>query len=104
MAEAPENYLKAIYKLQNGGARVSTNALAEKLAVTPASATNMIERLADQGLLTHEPYRGVALTDRGERAALEIIRHHRLWELYLTRVLNVPLEAVHEEAEHLEHA
>jgi DtxR family Mn-dependent transcriptional regulator len=82
---------------------VSTNALAERLGVTPASASGMIKRLGELGLVEHRPYRGVSLTDDGRRVALEVMRHHRLLELYLVQSLGVPWDRVHKEAEVLEH-
>jgi DtxR family transcriptional regulator, Mn-dependent transcriptional regulator len=82
---------------------VSTNALAERLGVTPASASGMVKRLGELGLVTHQPYRGVSLTESGRRLALEVIRHHRLLELYLVTDLGVPWDRVHQEAEVLEH-
>jgi len=102
---AVEDYAKAIYALERraGGAAVTTNALADRLHVTPASASAMIRKLADQGLATFEPYKGVRLTAEGERVALEVLRHHRLLELYLAEHLGVPWDRVHEEAEALEH-
>ena len=103
MNEAAENYLKAIYKLQGDSRKVSTSALAEYLGVAPPSATSMIGRLVESGLLRHDRYHGVELTEAGARAALEVIRHHRLWELFLAEALEVPLERVHDEAERLEH-
>jgi len=103
MSNTTENYLKAIYKLQEASPKVSTSALAEYLGVAPPTATNMISRLVDSGLLRHDRYHGVELTEEGARAALEVIRHHRLWELFLAEALQVPLERVHEEAERLEH-
>ena len=104
-SEAVENYAKAIYSLQHrgGGEPVATNDLADRLEVTPASASGMIKRLADLGLVAHVPYRGVQLTTEGERLALEVLRHHRLLELYLATQLDVPWDRVHEEAEALEH-
>ncbi|HEX5621139.1 MAG TPA: metal-dependent transcriptional regulator [Solirubrobacteraceae bacterium] len=101
---AVEDYAKAIYQLseQCGGA-VSTNALAERLAVTPASASGMVRKLDELGLVEHVPYKGVRLTDEGARLALEMLRHHRLLELYLAEALGVPWDRVHEEAEVLEH-
>jgi DtxR family Mn-dependent transcriptional regulator len=102
--QATQDYLKAIYKLGQTGGAVTTNAIADRMGVAPASVTKMVKRLADLGLLTHTPYYGVRLTDRGERAALEVIRHHRLLELYLTQKLGVPIEDAHAEAERLEHA
>ncbi len=103
--EAVENYAKAIYALQERGVNpsVGTNELAERLGVTPGSASAMVRRLAELGLATHEPYKGVALTRDGERVALEVMRHHRLLELYLAEHLGVPWDRVHDEAEALEH-
>jgi DtxR family Mn-dependent transcriptional regulator len=103
-SEAIEDYAKAIYALarRTGGA-VSTNALAERLDVTPASVSAMIKKLDERGLVEHVPYKGVRLTDEGERVALEVMRHHRLLELYLAEQLGVPWDRVHEEAEALEH-
>ena len=101
---AIEDYTKAIYALeQRGREPVSTNALAERLGVTPASASGMVKRLGELGLVTHQPYRGVSLTESGRRLALEVIRHHRLLELYLVTDLGVPWDRVHQEAEVLEH-
>jgi DtxR family Mn-dependent transcriptional regulator len=103
-SSAVEDYSKAIYSLeQRGSEPVSTNALAERLGVTPASASGMMKRLGELGLVTHVPYRGVSLTDAGRRVALEVIRHHRLLELYLVKDLGVPWDRVHQEAEVLEH-
>jgi DtxR family transcriptional regulator, Mn-dependent transcriptional regulator len=101
---AIEDYTKAIYALQSReGAPVTTNALAERLTVTPASASGMVKRMGELGLVTHRPYHGVLLTDAGRRVALEVIRHHRLLELYLVESLGVPWDRVHQEAEVLEH-
>jgi DtxR family transcriptional regulator, Mn-dependent transcriptional regulator len=103
-SEAVENYAKAIYSLQHRtGDPVATNDLAERLQVTPASASGMIKKLADHGLVEHVPYKGVQLTTEGEQVALEVLRHHRLLELYLVEQLGVPWDRVHEEAEALEH-
>jgi DtxR family transcriptional regulator, Mn-dependent transcriptional regulator len=105
-SEAIEDYTKAIYALQRrtaGGEGVSTNDLAERLRVTPASVSAMLKKLAERGLVVHERYRGVVLTPEGERVALEVLRHHRLLELYLAEHLGVPWDRVHEEAEALEH-
>jgi DtxR family transcriptional regulator, Mn-dependent transcriptional regulator len=103
--EAVENYAKAIYALQRrgNGDPVSTNDLADRLDVTPASASGMIKRLADLELVAHVPYRGVQLTPKGERLALEVVRHHRLLELYLAETLGLHVDAVHDEADRLEH-
>jgi DtxR family Mn-dependent transcriptional regulator len=101
---AIEDYAKAIYALeQRGDGSVSTTALAERLGVTPASASGMVRKLDDLGLVAHEPYRGVRLTGEGIRLALEVLRHHRLLELYLAETLGVPWDRVHDEAEVLEH-
>ena len=103
-SEAIEDYAKAIYSLagRTDGA-VSTNALAERLGVTPASVSAMVKKLDDRGLVEHVPYKGVALTPAGKRVALEVLRHHRLLETYLAEHLGVPWDRVHEEAEALEH-
>jgi DtxR family Mn-dependent transcriptional regulator len=101
---AVEDYAKAIYTLERRGhAPVSTNALAERIGVTAASASGMVKRLRELGLVEHRPYRGVWLTDDGRRVALEVMRHHRLLELYLVQDLGVPWDRVHQEAEVLEH-
>jgi DtxR family Mn-dependent transcriptional regulator len=101
---AVEDYAKAIYALERRGSdAVSTNALAERLGVTAASASGMIKRLCELGLVEHRPYRGVSLTEDGRRVALEVMRHHRLLELYLVKSLGVPWDQVHKEAEVLEH-
>ena len=102
--EAIEDYAKAIYALaRRGEGPVGTSELAERLGVTPASATAMLKRLDDLGLVRHQPYRGVTLTGAGEKVALEVIRHHRLLESYLSEALGMPWDRVHEEAEVLEH-
>jgi DtxR family Mn-dependent transcriptional regulator len=101
---AVEDYAKAIYALSHDGRDpVSTTALAERMGVTPASASAMVKRLDEMGLARHAPYHGVELTERGSQVALEILRHHRLLELYLTVSLGVPWDRVHDEAEVLEH-
>jgi DtxR family transcriptional regulator, Mn-dependent transcriptional regulator len=99
-----QDYAKAIYALQSRhGEATSTNALADRLGVTPASASGMVKRLVELGLVEHQPYHGVSLTEEGRRVALEVIRHHRLLELYLVETLGVPWDRVHDEAEVLEH-
>ena len=100
---AVEDYAKAIYALEERDGTVTTNALACRLGVTPASASAMVRKLHELGLVTHEPYRGVKLTESGRRLALEIVRHHRLLELYLAESLGIPWDRVHAEAEVLEH-
>src|SRR3954471_17722316 len=98
-----EDYLKAIYDLERVGEPAATNDIAVRLAISPASVSGMVRRLADQGLITHEPYRGVRLTGEGRTAALRTLRRHRILECYLTEVLGYPWDRVHDEAEHLEH-
>jgi DtxR family Mn-dependent transcriptional regulator len=103
LSRAVQDYVKELYKLQADG-RASTSGLAERMDVTPASATAMLKKLASLGLVEHEPYRGARLTPSGERAAIEMIRHHRLLEQYLSKTLGLPIDAVHREADRLEHA
>jgi DtxR family Mn-dependent transcriptional regulator len=101
---AVQDYAKAIYALeQRDDNAVTTNALAERLGVTPASASGMVKRMGELGLVEHTPYRGVSLTGAGRRVALEVIRHHRLLELFLAETLEMPWDRVHDEAEVLEH-
>ena len=102
LSESVEDYLKCIWMLERDG-RVTTSEIAERLEVSAASVTAMMKKLARLGLVEHEPYRGVALTPGGTRLALEVIRHHRLLELYLMQALGLPWDRVHEEAERLEH-
>jgi DtxR family transcriptional regulator, Mn-dependent transcriptional regulator len=105
ISHAVQDYAKAIWSLAQGGTEpVSTSALAERLGVSPASASAMVKRLESMGLATREPYHGVKLTQTGERVALEVVRHHRLLELYLSEALGMSWDRVHEEAEVLEHA
>ena len=101
---AVQDYLKAIYVLESAGERVTTSALARRMGVSAPSATAMTKRLDELGLVERLPYRGVALTDAGRRGALEVLRHHRLLERYLVDRLGLSLDAVHAEAELLEHA
>ncbi len=105
VSEAVEDYAKAIYALGSceDGAAVRTKAIAQRLGVTPGSASNMVRKLADLGLVTLVSYHGVRLTPTGERVALEVMRHHRLLETYLAETLGMPWERVHDEAEILEH-
>jgi DtxR family Mn-dependent transcriptional regulator len=104
VSSAIEDYAKAIYALEHrSGHAVSTNAIAERMGVTPASASGMVKRLGELGLVEHQPYHGVSLSDSGRRVALEVMRHHRLLELYLVESLGVPWDRVHAEAEVLEH-
>ena len=99
-----EDYLKAIYEIGRGTVAVATNDIAQRLDIAPASVSGMVRRLADQGLLGYERYRGVTLTDSGRRAALRTIRRHRIIESYLSSALEYPWDRVHDEAERLEHA
>jgi DtxR family Mn-dependent transcriptional regulator len=104
LSRSAEDYLKAIYGLTERGDAASTSAIAEVLAVQPASVTGMVKRLADAKLLEHVPYRGVRLTELGVREALKILRRHRVIETYLCERLGYTWDDVHEEAERLEHA
>jgi DtxR family Mn-dependent transcriptional regulator len=99
-----EDYLKVIFELENVAGVAGTNEIAAELGFAPASVSGMIRRLAEQGLITHERYRGVRLTKAGRRAALRTIRRHRVIEAYLTKALGYPWDRVHDEAERLEHA
>jgi DtxR family transcriptional regulator, Mn-dependent transcriptional regulator len=103
LTDAIQDYLKEIYKLQAEDSSASVSALARRLGVSPASASAMVKKLAALELADHQPYGGVVLTPSGEQVALEIIRHHRLLELYLAETLGVHVDDVHEEADRLEH-
>ncbi len=103
LSEAIQDYLKGIYKLQEAGGRATVTALARDQGVSPASASAMLKKLAVLDLLEHEPYHGARLTPAGEKVALEVIRHHRLLELYLAETLGVHVDDVHAEADRLEH-
>ena len=104
LSRSVEDYLKAVYSLNERGGSASTNDLARALDIQPASVSGMIRRLAEDGLLEHEPYRGVRLTAAGSREALKILRRHRIIESFLVQRLGYPWDDVHEEAERLEHA
>ena len=104
LTESIQHYLREIYKLQTGGGRLTISALAKDQGVSPASASAMVKKLAALELAEHAPYGGVTLTPAGERVALEVIRHHRLLELYLAETLGVGVAEVHDEADRLEHA
>ena len=104
LTDAIQDYLREIYKLQTGEGRVSVTALARASRVSPASASGMVKKLAALDLVDNEPYRGMRLTPAGERVAVEIIRHHRLLELYLAETLGLHVDDVHAEADRLEHA
>jgi DtxR family Mn-dependent transcriptional regulator len=102
LSSQAEDYLKTIYSLSQTG-RVTTQAIADRLGVTPASVTGMLKKLNELGLVEHAPYQGASLTVAGAGIALELVRHHRLLELYLHQALGYKLEDVHAEAEKLEH-
>jgi DtxR family Mn-dependent transcriptional regulator len=103
LSQTAEDYLKEVYKLQSEQGRATTSAVAERVGVSAPSATAMIKKLAALGLVEHERYRGVRLTGAGEKAAIEVIRHHRLLEQYLSETLGLPIDEVHAEADRLEH-
>ncbi len=103
ISHAMEDYLKAIYLLGQEGKKVSTSRLAQNLECSAASVTNMLQKLASLKLVQYQPYQGVDLTEAGTRVALEVVRHHRLIELYLKEVLGYSWDRVHAEAEELEH-
>ena len=103
LSEAIQDYLKGIYKLQQAGGPVTITAVARGQGVSAASASAMVKKLAALGLLEHEPYRGARLSNAGERVAVEVIRHHRLLELYLAQTLGLDVDSVHDEADRLEH-
>jgi len=103
LSESIQDYLKSIYKLQAADGHVTIGALARDQGVSPASASAMVKKLAALELLEHEPYRGARLTDAGERVAVEVIRHHRLLELYHAETLGLHVDDVHAEADRLEH-
>jgi DtxR family transcriptional regulator, Mn-dependent transcriptional regulator len=103
-SQAIEDYAKAVYALGlDREGRVPTGEVAARLGVTPATATSMLQKLAELGLAEYVPYKGVSLTPAGERVALEVIRHHRLIEAFLAEALGMPSDRVHAEAEVLEH-
>jgi len=103
LSAAIQDYLKEIYKIQAAGDRATTTAIARRMGVTPSSATSMVKKLAVLGLAEHAPYRGIELSDAGTKIALEVIRHHRLLEQYLAETLGLGIDAVHAEADRLEH-
>lgn len=103
LTNAEENYIKAIFKLQDGTAVVSTNAIAYDLDTKPASVTDMAKKLKEKKLIDYEKYQGITLTAEGRRYALQIVRRHRLWECFLVDKLAFSWDEVHEIAEELEH-
>ena len=104
LSQTAEDYLKEIYKLEVERGRATTVAVAERVGVSPPSVTSMLKKLAALKLVEHERYRGVTLTSAGRKAAVEVIRHHRLLEQYLAETLGMPIDEVHAEADRLEHA
>src|SRR5918999_2259574 len=104
LSAAIQDYLKEIYKIQVSGEKATTTVIAKRMGVAPSSATSMLKKLAALGLAEHAPYRGVELSEAGTKIALEIIRHHRLIEQYLAETLGLSIDAVHAEADRLEHA
>jgi DtxR family transcriptional regulator, Mn-dependent transcriptional regulator len=104
LTRSVEDYLKAIYQLTPEGRPASTSEIAHLLALSAPSVTGMVKRLSEHGLLEHIPYRGVQLTEEGRRAALRMVRRHRLIEAYLVEFLGYSWDTVHAEAERLEHA
>jgi DtxR family transcriptional regulator, Mn-dependent transcriptional regulator len=103
LSVAIQDYLKEIYKIQAAGERATTTAIARRMGVAPSSATSMIKKLAALGLARHAPYHGIELSAAGRKIALEVIRHHRLLEQYLAETLGLSIDAVHAEADRLEH-
>jgi DtxR family Mn-dependent transcriptional regulator len=103
LSEAVQDYLKSIYLVQQERGRATTQALAERMEVSAPSVSGMLKKLAEMKLVKREAYHGVTLTAAGEKVALELVRHHRLLELYLAETLGYTLDKVHDEAERLEH-
>jgi len=103
LSQSMQDYLKAIFEVLEHQDRAATSVLADRMRIAPSSVTAMLKRLDEIGLVSYEPYRGATLTDAGTKQALEVVRHHRLIELYLSRALGVPWDQVHAEAEKLEH-
>jgi DtxR family Mn-dependent transcriptional regulator len=103
LSAAIQDYLKEIYKIQASGEKPTTTTIAKRMGVAPSSVTSMLKKLAALGLAEHAPYRGIELTSAGTKIALEVIRHHRLLEQYLAETLGLSIDAVHAEADKLEH-
>jgi DtxR family Mn-dependent transcriptional regulator len=104
LSQAMQSYLKTIFEIEEREERATTSAIADRLDIAAASVTAMLKKLAGLKLISYEPYQGVRLSKVGEKTALEILRHHRLLELYLAEALDVPWDRVHAEAERLEHS
>jgi DtxR family transcriptional regulator, Mn-dependent transcriptional regulator len=103
LSDAVQDYMKQIYLLERRDGKATTSALADAMGVSAASATSMVKKLAGLGFVEHSKYHGVTLTPEGEKVALEVLRHHRLLEVYLTQTLGLSWDKVHTEAERLEH-
>jgi DtxR family Mn-dependent transcriptional regulator len=103
LTQSMENYLKAIFEILERDERATTSSIADRMNIAAPSVTAMVKKLAELKLVAHEPYQGVTLTQIGEMAAIEVVRHHRLIEKYLADALGVPWDLVHDEAEKLEH-
>lgn len=103
LSQAVEDYLKVIYVLESEGTPATTTSIAEMMEVSSASVTNMLKRLAGMNFIEHKSYKGARLTDSGRKIALEVLRHHRLLELYLKEIMGYSWDEVHDEAEKLEH-
>jgi len=103
LSDSVQDYMKQIYLLERRDGKATTSALADAMGVSAASATSMVKKLAGLGFVEHSKYHGVTLTPEGEKVALEVLRHHRLLEVYLTQTLGLSWDKVHTEAERLEH-
>ena len=105
LSRTEENYLKSIYKIaeRSGSTSVSTNAISKEMENSAASVTDMLKKLSDKGLVTYQKYKGVNLSDSGKKISTQLIRNHRLWEVFLVEKLNYKWDEVHEIAEELEH-
>jgi len=101
--QSTEDYIKGIYKLQKNGKGVSTSALARHLKIEDGSVTGMLKKLSGKKLILYTPYKGVVLTPSGTKLALQMVRRHRLWEMFLLKYLGYRWDEIHDEAEHLEH-
>lgn len=99
-----EDYLSAIYKLRDEAGEIKPNLIAENLDISPAAVTDMLKKLAVDGFVQYKKYKGIKLTPKGEKYAVNMIRKHRLWETFLYQTLNMPWEKIHDEAEKLEHS
>ena len=99
-----ENYLRTIYRFCNGEGRIKTAQIAEKLGISNAAVTDMMKKLSRDGFVEYERYRDIRLTEQGDSYAKNIVRRHRIWEMFLNRIVKLPWDKVHDEAENLEHS